>query len=121
MTSNPPLIAPPRSHSHESCEPEEHCEKLDASDGELVGCARETGGCKSEICDCEKGPDGGEEHESHAGRHPGYISIDKVGNETKDDDAEDDLDAAKAKYDSGSDHSGGCAIEAVDAGSNGVR
>lgn len=70
VSVTPVDIMPQYSYSDESCEPEEHGQEFNSSDGEFVRSAREACRCQSEICDREKSPYRGEKHEVEAVGRP---------------------------------------------------
>ena len=71
MTAVTPVdIAPKHSHSDERCEPKEHGQELNTSDGELVSSTREACRREGQICDREESPDRSEQHKVHAVRRP---------------------------------------------------
>ena len=76
LAASPPVVTPSSGHCNEGCEPEDHGNKLDSANRKLVGCSGEASWCEDEICDSQEGPDGGEEHEGDARRHPGDVGID---------------------------------------------
>ena len=103
-------VTPENGNGDERSEPEEHSQKLNGSDGELVGGARETGGRQSEVCDCEESPYRCEEHEVQAVRRPTGpwvgVEADEVSCQAKHNDGEDCLRSTNAENDSWCNHFG---------------
>jgi hypothetical protein len=123
----PVNVTPENGNGDERSEPEEHSQKLNGSDGELVGGARETGGRQSEVCDCEESPYRCEEHEVQAVRRPtgpwvgveaddyrmlveamrmSIVSVRTVSCQAKHNDGEDCLRSTNAENDSWCNHFG---------------
>jgi hypothetical protein len=59
----PVAIVPAHRHGNEGCEPKDHGDELNSTDGELVGSAREAGRCEGEVGHSEQSPKGCEQHE----------------------------------------------------------
>jgi hypothetical protein len=66
----PVAVVPAHRHRDESCEPKDHGDELNSTDGELVGGTREAGRCESEVGHCEQRPKGREQHEVDTVRRP---------------------------------------------------
>lgn len=60
-------VSEPDSHGDESREPEEHGKRLGGQNAEFVRRGREEHGRETEVDECEKRPDGGEDQESDLG------------------------------------------------------
>lgn len=65
-TATTSVISPERSNSNPGCKPEDHSESFYTTDSILVGEFGESSRSDDEVCDDEKGPDGGKEHEINA-------------------------------------------------------
>ena len=133
---SPVDVTPQHSHSNERCEPENHGQELNSCNGELVSGAREACWSERKVCDCEKGPYRGEEHEVEAVRRPtcpwvGVLvdnwsilaveqhivgAIRTVGCQTQDNDSEQCLGTANAQNDSRGDHFVAVVVAATDLG-----
>ena len=110
-TVSPPCIVPTHGNGDERGEPEDHGDELDGSDGKLVRKTWEARRDEEEICDSEQRPERAEEHEVDAGRRPvvaiGTVKrIDEICCQAQHDNGKHDLHAAKAEYNSWSDHVG---------------
>ena len=121
---SPVDVTPQHSHSDERCEPEQHGQELNTRNGELVSGAREARWSEREVCDCEKSPYRGKEHEVEAVRRPACpwvgILVDNcnmlgveqhiveairtVGCQTQHDDCKECLGTANAQNNSRGDH-----------------